>query len=188
MGGERRSEASETERFMALYSSHHRQLYLYTVTLLCGSADSEDVLQEANLVLWQKFHQYQEGTNFFAWACCIIRYKAMEYCRNRRKGPRAARLLDPDVLDHWADLAAEQIDHFDESYHRTLIDCMGRLSPGDQDLMRQRYAEAMPVQAMAAALDRSPNAISQSLGRVRQLLFDCISSKLGGADHDGNEP
>ena len=29
-------------------------------------------------------------------------------CRNRSRGGRAARLLDPDVLDHWADLAAEE--------------------------------------------------------------------------------
>jgi RNA polymerase sigma-70 factor (ECF subfamily) len=114
----------------------------------------------------------------------------MEYCRNRRKGARAVRLLDPDVLDRWADLAAEQIDHFSESYYRTLTDCMDRLDPGDQELMRQRYTEVMPVQAMAAAMGRSPNAVSQSLGRVRQLLFDCIRSKLGGGgdDREGTKP
>ena len=111
---------------MALYSSHQRRLYLYTVTLLCGSVDAEDVFQEANLVLWQKFHQYEEGTNFFAWACQIIRNKAMKH---REKRARAAQLLDPDVLDRLADLAVEEVEHLDEFHRRMLMDCMGRLSP-----------------------------------------------------------
>ena len=168
--------------FMALYSSHQRRLYLYTVTLLCGSADAEDVLQEANLVMWQKFHTFQEDTKFFAWACCIVRFKAMEHCRNRRTAAKASRLLDPDVLDRWADLAAEQIGHFSESYRSSLLDCMDRLSDSDRELMHQRYAEAMPVQAMAAALNRSTNAVSQSLGRIRQSLLDCINRRLDRED------
>ena len=134
MEGSGRPEGNETERFMALYSGHQRRLYLYAVALLCGAADAEDVLQEASLVLWQKFGQYQEGTNFFAWACRTVRNKAMEYCRNRRKGGRAVRLLDPDVLDHWADLAAEEIDRFGDSYRGILIDCMERLDPADHEL------------------------------------------------------
>jgi RNA polymerase sigma-70 factor (ECF subfamily) len=184
MKGSGRPEGNETERFMALYSCHQKRLYLYTVTLLCGAADAEDVLQEASLVLWQKFGQYQEGTNFFAWACRTVRNKAMEYCRNRRKGGRAVRLLDPDVLDHWADLAAEEIDRFGDSYRGILVDCMERLDPADQELLRQRYTEVIPVQAMAAAMGRSPNAVSQSLGRVRQLLFDCINRKLDAEERE----
>ena len=83
-------EAQRGERFMALYSSHQRRLYLYTVTLMCGAADAEDVFQEANLVLWQKFSQYQEGTNFFAWACQIIRHKAMKHREKRARGPNCS--------------------------------------------------------------------------------------------------
>ena len=58
-------DASRVEQFMALYSSHQRRLYLYTLTLLPTSLDAEDVFQDANLVLWRKFDQYQAGTNFF---------------------------------------------------------------------------------------------------------------------------
>jgi RNA polymerase sigma-70 factor (ECF subfamily) len=170
---------------MALYSSHQRRLYLYTVTLMCGAVDADDVFQEANLVLWQKFAQFQEGTNFFAWACQIIRNKAMKH---REKRARAAQLLDPDVLDRLAGLAVEEVEHIDEFHRQILIDCMQRLSPGDRDLMRQRYAEAMPVQAMAASMNRSPNAVSKSLGRIRRLLLDCITGATGSRDRQGGAP
>ena len=177
-------EARRGERFMALYSSHQRRLYLYTVTLMCGAVDAEDVFQEANVVLWQKFSQYQEGTNFFAWACQIIRNKAMKH---REKRARAAQLLDPDVLDRLAGLAVEEVEYLDEFHRRVLMDCMSRLSPADRELMRQRYAEAMPVQAMAAAMNRSPNAVSKSLGRIRRLLLDCINSATRTASRTGKE-
>ncbi len=60
MGSEEcRSESSEGlrgERFLALYSSHERRLYL---SLLPTPVDAENVFQAANLVLWRKFDQFR---------------------------------------------------------------------------------------------------------------------------------
>ena len=47
---------------------------------------------------------------------------------------------------------------------------MDRLSDGDRDLMHRRYAEAMEVQAIAAAMNRSPNAVSKSLAHPPALI------------------
>ena len=188
MSSEGRSESAEArrgEQFVSLYSGHQRRLYLYTLTLLPTLIDAEDVLQEANLVLWRKFDQYQPGTNFFAWACRIIHYEVLKY---REKHARAAKLLEPDVLDRLAQLAVENVEHLDEFHRRALIDCMARLSLGDRELIRQRYLEAMAVQAMAAAMNRSPNAVSKSLGRIRRLLLDCIEDSVDGQDRPGGEP
>jgi RNA polymerase sigma-70 factor, ECF subfamily len=168
-------DAGQVERFMALYSGHQRRLYLYALTLLPVSVDAEDVLQEANLVLWRKFSQYRPESNFFAWACSIIRYEVLKY---REKLARTAALLDPDVLDRLADVAVAQVEHLDESHRRALVDCTAELSAADRDLMRQRYAAGMAVQDMAAALNRSPNAVSKSLGRIRRLLLECINNAI----------
>ena len=176
-------EVRRGEQFMALYSGHQRRLYLYTMTLLPASVDAEDVLQETNVVLWRKFDQYQSGTNFFAWACQIIRYEVLKY---REKRARAARLLDPDVFDRLAEVAIVQVEHLDEHHRRALVDCMDRLSAGDRELMRQRYAEAMEVRAIAAAMNRSPNAVSKSLGRIRRLLLDCINSDSNVRERQGD--
>lgn len=168
-------DAGRVEQFMALYSSHQRRLYLYAITLLPDAVDAEDILQEANLVLWRKFEQYRQGTNFFAWACRIIRYEVLKH---REKRARTAGLLDPDVLDRLAEVAVAEVEHLDEQHRRSLIDCMSKLNQGDRELMRQRYAEAMAVKKMAEAMNRSPNAVSQSLGRIRRLLLDCIEQSV----------
>ena len=171
------------EEFMALYSSHQHRLYLYAVTLLPDLIEAEDVLQEANLVLWRKFDQYRPGTNFFAWSCQVIRYEVLKH---REKRTRAASLFDPDVLDRLAEAAVAEAEHLDEYHRRALIDCMARLGAGDREMMRQRYAEAMTVKAMADAMHRSPNAVSQSLGRIRRLLLNCINDSLRGQQREGD--
>lgn len=177
-------EASRVEQFMALYSSHQRRLYLYTLALLPVSPDAEDVFQESNLVLWQKFDEYQAGTNFFAWACKIIRYKVLQY---REKATRSVAVLDPDILDRLAGVAVAEMEQIDEFYSRTLNDCMARLSANDQELMQHRYTAGMAVQAIAAAMHRSPNAVSQSMGRIRRLLLDCINSALNDQSWSGGK-
>jgi RNA polymerase sigma-70 factor, ECF subfamily len=181
----RRSDSAEVQRgeqFMALYSGHQRRLYLYTMTLLPASVDAEDVLQEANLVLWRKFDQYQPQTNFFAWACQIIRYEVLKY---REKRARAAQLLDPDVFERLAEVAISQVEHVDESHRRALVDCMEQLSDGDRDLMHRRYREAMEVRMIAAAMNRSANAVSKSLGRIRRLLLECINNDSALRERQG---
>ena len=169
---------------LALFERIERRLYLYTVTLLPVSVDAEDVLQEANLVLWRKFDQYRPDTNFFAWACRIVRIEVLKY---REKHARAAKLFDPDVLDQLAASAVEQIGQFDELQRVALIDCMDRLTPADRELGRRRYAEAISVQVMAAAMNRSPSAVSHSLGRIRRSLFDCINLALGNDEERGDQ-
>jgi RNA polymerase sigma-70 factor (ECF subfamily) len=167
------TEGSRAERFLGLYGSHDRRLYLYTLTLLPRPIDAEEVLQEANLVLWRRFDDYQCGTNFFAWACQIVRYKVLKF---RERQARAARLIDPDVFDQLAELAVEHVESVDEFYRESLIDCMARLTSTDHELIRQRYFETMTVQAMATARNCSPSAVSKSLCRVRRLLLDCINA------------
>jgi RNA polymerase sigma-70 factor (ECF subfamily) len=167
---------------MVLYSSHQRRLFHYTTALLPNASDADDVFQEVNLVLWQKFDQFQEGTNFFAWACRIVRYKVLQ-CREKHAA--AAASFDPDVLDRLAELAIVEVEHFEESQRESLIDCIAALSMADQELLRQRYAEAMAVRLIAKAMNRSPNAVSKSLGRIRRRLLDCVHGRLGDNDQEG---
>lgn len=170
---------------MTLYSSHQRQLYLYSRALLPASVDADDVFQEANLVLWRKFDQYESGTNFFAWACKIIRFMVLKH---REKMTRAAAVLDPDVLDRLAEVAIVQVAHLDEFHQQALVDCMAKLSAADRELMRHRYMVGMTVQAIATAMHRSPNAVSHSMGRIRRLLLKCINDTVDDLDGSGGRP
>ena len=168
------ADPARAQEFMGLYAGCQRRLYLYVTALLPGSADAEDVLQEATLVLWRKFSQFEPESNFFAWACSVTRFEVLKY---RERQARRTPQLDQEVFEM---LASElpQEEGFDSLRRRSLRECLGQISAADRDLILLRYSAEHTVQGIAAEQGRSPNALSKSLGRIRRLLLQCIENKL----------
>ena len=54
-------------------------LYAYASTLMAGSSDAWDVLQEANLVMWRKAADVNSATGFLPWAYTVVRYQVMAH-------------------------------------------------------------------------------------------------------------
>ena len=59
------------ERFSELFEQHSRAIYGHIRALVPNATDADEVFQETNLTLWQKFDQYRPDTDFRAWACRI---------------------------------------------------------------------------------------------------------------------
>src|SRR5207249_11545384 len=57
--------------FLPLFLQNQRRLYAYILTLLPNRADADDVLQEASLVMWDKFDERAPPSDFTAWGCRI---------------------------------------------------------------------------------------------------------------------
>ena len=62
-----------TSDFVRLLTQHQRDMYLYIRSLLPDRHEADDVLQEVNLVLWDKRAQFRIDSNFRAWAFQIAR-------------------------------------------------------------------------------------------------------------------
>ena len=65
--------------FIRLFLQNERRIYAFIVSLLPDLTDAEDVLQETSVVLWEKFDQFQPGTNFVSWACKIAHFKVLKH-------------------------------------------------------------------------------------------------------------
>ncbi|NLF08832.1 MAG: sigma-70 family RNA polymerase sigma factor [Pirellulaceae bacterium] len=169
------ADARRVEEFMELYSSCQRSLYVYIVSLIGNPIDAHDVLQDANLVLWQKFDQFERGTNFKAWAREIARYRVLRY---RQIHANDAPIMDPAVLD----VLARRLDETDQGdadrLTGLLLGCVERLCEADRELIRLRYHYAVQVKELAERLNRSENAVSQSLGRIRRALRKCVEEEV----------
>jgi len=83
----KRDEAASLAAFVKLITEHQGNLRAFIVSLMPGSPDVADVLQETNAVLWQKRDRFEPGTNFLAWAFRIARYEVLrQHDRQRRSG------------------------------------------------------------------------------------------------------
>jgi RNA polymerase sigma-70 factor (ECF subfamily) len=142
--------------------------------LLVRSSDVEDVLQEVNSVLWEKAEEFRPGSDFWAWASQIARFKALNHIR---KTSRDRLVFDDKLLNELADLAHERLTQMDHR-REALEGCLNDLPPPQRQLIDLRYAGGHAIEAIAEMIGRPQASIRQTLYRVRQILLACIESKL----------
>jgi RNA polymerase sigma-70 factor, ECF subfamily len=76
------SMLSDGQRVFAeqLTRDQHR-IFAYIVTLVANRDDAEDIFQDACLVLWEKWKEYDSRRSFFGWACGVAHNKVRNKLR-----------------------------------------------------------------------------------------------------------
>lgn len=168
------SSGDASSEFIGQVTRCQRQLYAFIFSQVLRATDAEDVLQETNLVLWQKSAEFQPGTNFLAWAFRVAQFQVMAF---RKKKQRAREHFDAELIALLADEAQQRLQQFD-ARHQAMLDCMQRLPDEQRRLIAQRYQPGGSVKEMAIQCGRKPNAVSEALRRIREALRRCIERKL----------
>jgi len=162
------------KQLMLLMTQHQRRIFSYIYALVPNRSAAEDILQEACLVVCEKFDQFRPGSDFVAWACQIAYW---EVRRSRQKFARAKVVFDQDVVDAVAQTAAEMAAEVDER-HEALAHCLQRLHSRDRELVLARYEPGGGVEIAAQRSGRTLEAAYKALGRLRKLLLDCVTHRL----------
>lgn len=166
--------ALPTDEFVQLFTRSQRSLYLHILALLPNPLDAEEVLQETNVIIWNKCHQFEMGTNFLAWARQIATYEVL---RLREKKARDRHQFSEEFIHRIAEEVELEDPHL-EARRRALMTCLGTLRPADRELIQYRYAEGQSGQSVAELLGRPANSVYQSLGRIRRALAECVKKRL----------
>lgn len=156
--------------FVRLFSSCSRQLYRSIRLALPHPDHADEVYQETSSTLWEKFGEFQPGTNFAAWAVSVARYKVLQF-RNRKVRDR--RVFSEPLLDEIIARSDDLSDVF-ERQRMHLTQCVEKLSPRDRDLLQRRFAAGLNSSQVAEAIQRSPSYVSKALSRIHTALFHCI--------------
>ncbi len=159
--------------YAALVTNHQRALFGYVMTLMDRPSEADDVLQQVNLVLCQKAHEYDPLRPFLPWACGIAYYEVLAY-RKRRQRDRHT-YLEGNLLQELAGEALHHAEHL-EARLQSLRQCLEKLPRRSRELLAERYEQQASVQSMAQKQNRTVGAISAALHRVRRALLDCIQS------------
>lgn len=168
----------QRERFHRLFIEHQRAVYAHLYALLTNVSDVEEVFQTTCVVLLDKADQYQEGTDFRAWATRVAELEAYNY--RRRQQTERQRFSDALVET----LADQRTAMTDELTLRAaaLRQCMQKLPVADRDLVQQRYAGRTTTKQLAERLGRSVEGLYKSIQRVRGALRQCIERSLAAEE------
>jgi RNA polymerase sigma-70 factor (ECF subfamily) len=164
------SHPSATDDFVRLWTQHAQRVFAYLLTLVPNRADAEELLQETSMVLWEKFSEFQPGSDFRAWACRVAFNKVRNF---RQKQTHALVHLNDQLLELINQQTSRDSEVLDWQY-RALADCYAKLRPVDQELIALRYRAGATTRGVAQQVGRSSDAVYKSLTRIHATLFDCI--------------
>ncbi|QDT36774.1 ECF RNA polymerase sigma factor SigH [Stratiformator vulcanicus] len=160
---------------MKLWTAHARQVHKFAFIAMRSHVDADDVLQETGTVAWERFDEFESGTNFQAWVMSIARLKVLETIRRKKRRIVPSESLLKLLVDE-----SDRAGRYLERQRDALNECLQRLNAADQELMRWRHSEELPVEEIATRLNKSVATVYRSIARVHEVLYGCISRVVAG--------
>lgn len=165
----------DAAEFSKLVTESQQRLYAYIFSLSGHTASSWDILQETNLVLWDKREEFKEGTNFNAWAHTVARFQVMAFLRDKSREPLS--LLTPEIFEKLEAETKPELDSH-EARLKALSKCLTELAPAASKIVRWHYEEKLSLKRISDQLSMTANAVKQALFRARRTLQHCVESSL----------
>jgi RNA polymerase sigma-70 factor (ECF subfamily) len=170
----------KSKLFLPLFIRSERRIYAYIITLVPRRADADDLLQEASLVMWDKFDAASPPSDFLAWGRRIAYHKVLDfYKKSRRLQSSLSQLFLQRISESAADPGlVPQL----EDRREALAACVEKLSPRGRELLTCRFIEGATTQTTAERVGRSVEAVYKSLAKLRQTLFQCVQRMIARED------
>jgi len=159
-------------------SQHQAALLAYILTLHPDRSEAQDILQETNVVLWQKVGEFRKGTNFKAWAFRIAYLQTLAHFKRVQRGNWLG--FSSELVDTLARESEPLLADF-EQRHVALRSCIEKLPEKDQEIVRAHYSDGLPLAEISSEAGRTVGALKQVLFRVRRMLKACIELQLAEA-------
>ena len=165
----------KTEQFLKLLGAHERNLFAYVYALAPNWQDAEEVMQRVRIRIWQQFDQYDVEKPFDAWARAIAYYLVLAY---RKEKKRQREFFSERVLE----AIGQQFDthlHGASERRDALLNCLNKLEVRKRELVTKYYSSARETsESIANMLSMTPNALRQSLFRIRKVLLECVERTM----------
>lgn len=161
-------------RFVDLLTSHQRDLYVYTHTLMAGDSATADVVQDANVDLWAHKEEFDLSRPFLPWALRFAYNRVLAFRKSRSR----SRLLLSDELVSSLAASMDQAPLEADGRLAALTRCLEHLPDEQRTLLRERYTCGASVKGLAARLNATADQISSRLYRLRKDLGSCIERRM----------
>lgn len=175
------SQMADSQYFLHLLSQYERQIFGFIFAMVQNTSDAEDVFQQASLVMWQKFDQFQPDTDFLAWARTVARYKVLDFLKAKRRD----RICFSEALVAQLDDRHRKRTDVHKDRTEALVSCKKKLSVTDQQLLALCYDRSGSIADAAKQLRRPVGSVYDSLSRVRRTLLACIQRFVAREDGHG---
>ena len=164
------------QTFVQLLVGHQAALNAYVYSMLPGSADADDVVQEVNALVWKKRGEFEIGTNFKQWVFSIAKFQVMALWRDQKRNKVWA--LPEETLTKLMEDAVEFCTDEKDFRQDALRECIQQLPQNERTLILSRYMHGDSMKEVADTLGRKAQNLKGTMHRIRLSLRSCVVSKL----------
>lgn len=158
----------------------------YVAARSLPGVDVDEIVQRTFVEAYKSIGEYRAGTSFQAWLITIARYQTMmEVTRLRRQADYHSRYI-PVALARQMEKQLSNDETEDERLP-FLRECLDQIKDSSRELIRNRYAEDLSMDDIAANMKRTAGAVRKELCLVRKRLHECIEHKIALARVSGGE-
>ena len=167
------SDDERYEAFVRLLVEHEPRVRSFLRGLLPTWHEVEEVTQEASLIAWRKFDDFEGGTSFGGWLLTIARFEALKY---RRRVARSPLVFGDDVWDLLAEEASEE--EIQPIRRRHLEDCLGKLERSKRELLLSVHSPGVVMREVALQSGKSEQAFYKVVQRLRAVVLTCVTKAI----------
>lgn len=164
----------KSTQFFRYYNGAQKRIYAYLLMMVHNHNDAEDLLQETASALWEQYEQFDPQRNFAAWAVGIARNKVLDFLKQKRT---TRPMFSESFYEEMSNLAETESQKVDRRL-TALRSCLKRLPFDNQQLLRLRFEEGLPIKKISQNTPYSPEALYKKISRIYSFLYECIHRTL----------
>lgn len=152
--------------------------YLYAITR--DAELSEEVYQNAAVVVIEKADTQETIRDFRSWAKEVVRRQALHAIRAREIAQRHGRAIAPELLEAISTTFSEDDSTTSvvQQEATAMQKCVGELPKEKQKLIAMRYEHDATFDEISRKMNSTPAAIQRALSRIRRMLHECTQRRI----------
>ncbi|MHC5201397.1 RNA polymerase sigma factor [Myroides sp. LJL119] len=165
--------SSKAQAFTELVNLYQKRLYIHIRTLVLNHQDTDDVLQDTFIKIYQNIDNFKGESQLFSWMYRIATNQALDFLKSKKN---KQQLSDQQLNDYLIQQLADS-PYFDYDQAQILLQkAIGELPQKQQLVFKMRYFEDLDYQSISEILQISVGSLKASYHhaakKIEQFLKD----------------
>ncbi|MEC4117089.1 RNA polymerase sigma factor [Myroides phaeus] len=168
-----KNSVTKHEAFRELMSLYQERLYLHIRTLVLNHDDTDDVLQETFIKIFQNIDKFKGDSKLFSWMYRIATNQALDFLKQRKNKMR----VNSEELNDFLIEQLEADSLFDGDEAEILLQKAIATLPEKQQLVfKMKYFQELDYQTISEIVDTSVGALKASYHHAVKKIENFINS------------
>jgi RNA polymerase sigma-70 factor (ECF subfamily) len=164
----------ESKRFTQLFSELVPDLSASIKALVYDTNNVKEIIQNVAVILWEKYRNVSDKTEFRKVAYTVLRYELLAYRRDRA---RDRLVFDESVIALIVDHSSVEEPEIPRE-QELLEQFIATLNAEDKELLFSAYQSEMKIKDIAQNRGKTPMSMYKRLQKIRAELVEFVTKEL----------